>query len=135
MGIQEQGGGPSVEVLRLTDDVSGADALAQTLRTLLEEGVSPSQITVLSPKPWSESCASRLAGREGRNIVQLDEFSMRSFPPRNISFARIEDFKGLENTAIILVDLAAGHLDRSAPALLYVGMSRARAYLRIQING
>jgi len=134
MGSQEQGGGPRVEVLRLGGGTTGADALSQTLRNLQSEGVSLSQITVLSPKPWEESCASHLSGREARDIVQLDEFSLRSFPPKHVSFARIQDFKGLENAAIILVDLEDGHLDRASPALLYVGMSRARAYLRMQIG-
>jgi hypothetical protein len=134
MGSQEQGGGPRVELLRLDAGADGATALTQTLRSLQSEGVSPSQITVLSPKPWEESCASRLPGREGRDIVQLDEFNLRAFPPKHVSYARIQDFKGLENTVIILVDLEDSHLDRSAPALLYVGMSRARAYLRLQIG-
>lgn len=134
MGIQEQGGGPRVEVLRLTEGESGEDALVRTLRSLHSEGVSASQITILSPKPWSESCASRLTGHEGRDIVQLDEFSLRSFPPKHVSYARVQDFKGLENAAIILVDLEESHLDQSSPAMLYVGMSRARAYLRLQIG-
>jgi hypothetical protein len=122
-------------VLRVADETTGANALIQTLRSLQSEGVSASQITVLSPKSWEESCASQLSGREGRDIVQLDEFSLRAFPPKHVSFSRIQDFKGLENTAIVLVDLEDGHLDRSSPALLYVGMSRARAYLRLQIGG
>jgi hypothetical protein len=134
MGIQEQGEGPLVETLRLGGDELPEKALSDTLRALQSDGVLASQITILSPKPWGESCASRLSGHVARDIVQLDEFSLRSFPPKHVSFARIQDFKGLENTAIILVDLDDSHLDKASPELIYVGMSRARAYLRLQIG-
>jgi hypothetical protein len=69
-----------------------------------------------------------------RDVLQMDEFSLREFPPAQISFARIQDFKGLENTAIVLLDLDRTHLDQSARSLLYVGMSRARTYLALIIN-
>jgi ATP-dependent exoDNAse (exonuclease V) beta subunit len=59
----------------------------------------------------------------------MDDFSLRAFPPPKISFAGISDFKGLENSAIILTDLTAEHLRREEPSVLYVGMSRAKAYL------
>ena len=99
-------------------------------------GVLPLQLEGLSlgcridlPAPFSQ-----YLGREARDIVQLDEFSRRSFPPKHVSYVRIQDFKGLENTAIILVDLEDSHFDRSSQALLYVGMSRARAYFRLHIT-
>jgi superfamily I DNA/RNA helicase len=64
-------------------------------------------------------------------VVQLDEFSLRSFPPAQIGFAQIQDFKGLESLAVILLDLEPQHFDRTAPSMLYVGMSRAKAYLAL----
>ena len=88
-----------------------------------------SQITILSPQFWAESCASRLSEQLSRDIIQLDEFSMRQFPPARVSFARIQDFKGLENTAIVMVDLDEALFAQHPSSLLYVGMSRARAYL------
>lgn len=59
----------------------------------------------------------------------LDHFSIRTFPPRDfIGFARIQDFKGLENDAIIVVDLPST-FNQSDVANAYVGMSRARSSL------
>ena len=62
-------------------------------------------------------------------IQVLDEYAMRGFPPAGISFAQIANFKGLENEAIIVVDLplVAPALESNAAA--YVAMSRPRAVL------
>jgi hypothetical protein len=134
MGRKEQGEGPLVEVVQADAGEPSETKTARTIGRLLEEGVPMSHITLLSPCSWSESCASRLPSHVQRDVMQMDEFSLREFPSPQISFARIQDFKGLENTAIVLLDLDRGHLDRSAPSLLYVGMSRARAYLALIIN-
>jgi len=65
-------------------------------------------------------------------VIPLDEYSLRTFPPPQISFARIQDFKGLENTAILLADLSS--FSSSSRELLYVGMSRARAHLTLVLT-
>lgn len=135
MGIQELGEGPRVEILRLNNDTRPEDALALAIQDLQDHGVAPAHITILSPNPWNTSCTARLPHPIRREICRLDEFNLRAFPPPRISFAQIQHFKGLENAAILLVDLHESHLDRSTPALLYVGMSRARAYLRLHISG
>ncbi len=134
MGQKEQGEGPVVEVVQVGTDELAEEQLSRTIGRLLDEGVPKSQITLLSPCSWSDSCASRLPQHIKRDVLQVDEFSLRAFPPAQISFARIQDFKGLENTAIVLLDLDHRHLDRSSRSLLYVGMSRARAYLALVIN-
>ncbi len=58
---------------------------------------------------------------------------MRGFPPQKMSFAQIANFKGLENEAIILVDMPnPNKLDGYAClAEYYVVMSRAGAILQI----
>ncbi len=134
MGQKEQGEGPIVEVIQVGAGETPEAKTSHTIGRLLEEGVPMPHITLLSPCSWSDSCASRLPQHVKRHVVQMDEFSLRGFPPAQISFARIQDFKGLENTAIVLLDLDHRHFDRSAPSLLYVGMSRARAYLALVIN-
>ena len=64
-------------------------------------------------------------------VRKLDEYSMREMPGDKVGFARIEDFKGLENEAIIVVDLPApAGADRKL-AEHYVAMSRARSVLSL----
>ena len=134
MGRKDEGEGPRVEVVRADDAEPPEKKVSRTIERLLAEGVPMSHITLLSPFPWAESCASRLPQHIQRDLLQLDEFNLREFPPLQISFAQIQDFKGLENTAIILLDIDRGHFDQHPSPLLYVGMSRARAYLALVMN-
>lgn len=134
MGSKEQGEGPSVKAVRVRQGDCPAKTLESTMESLLGNGISSSQITILSPLRWDDSSVSSLPGNLLKEIVQLDEYSLRSFPPSRISFARIQDFKGLENTAIILVDIDQDILKASPPSMVYVGMSRARAYLVLIIR-
>ena len=56
---------------------------------------------------------------------------MRATPSNKIGFARIDEFKGLENQAIIVIDLpASGDAGRNS-AENYVAMTRARSVLSI----
>ncbi len=134
MGRADEGEGPNVEVIRLDATTPPELAAARTIRRLIDENVSMSQITILSPISFKESCASRLPEPLRRDVLPLDEFSLRRFPPPHISFAQIHEFKGLENAAIVLLDLDDRHFDRSAATTLYVGMSRARAYLSLHVR-
>jgi hypothetical protein len=129
MGRKDEGEGPRVEVIETRTTESAVSALHHVINRLLDEGVMPSHITILSPRQWSESSVARLPDDMRRQVVRMDDFSLRAFPPPKISFAGISDFKGLENSAIILTDLTAEHLRREEPSVLYVGMSRAKAYL------
>jgi len=70
------------------------------------------------PKPWSEQ------------LHVLNDYAMRSFPGDSLSFARVLEFKGLENEAIIVVDLPAARSE-AGNATAYVAMSRPRALLTL----
>jgi hypothetical protein len=63
------------------------------------------------------------------NVVTVDTGEYENFPPDNISFSTVEDFKGLENRFIVLVDI--DDIDGSAETMssVYVAMSRARVAL------
>lgn len=134
MGRKDEGEGPQVEVVQVDAAEPPENKVSRTIDRLLAEGVPMSHITLLSPSPWTESCAARLPQHIKRDLLQMDEFNLREFPPPQISFAQIQDFKGLENTAIILLDLDHGRFGQYSSPLLYVGMSRARAYLALVIN-
>jgi|GEM_PF-4214615 len=128
------GDGPEVVQHHASSQEAAARLLAAELERLLGRGgLSSSEITILSPRPFAESIAARLSGQQAAGLVELDEFALRQFPPAKVSFAEIASFKGLENEAVILVDLCqigcqTGNAARSI-ADQYVGMSRARSLL------
>ena len=54
----------------------------------------------------------------------------RNFPPSTMTFAQVGDFKGLENDAIVVIDLPEPNpKNKQAIAPHYVAMSRAKAVL------
>ena len=56
---------------------------------------------------------------------------MRGTSGDKVGFARIDEFKGLENEAIIVVDLPAPPKVSGGSAAHYVAMSRARSVLSL----
>ena len=70
-------------------------------------GLAPGSVTILSPFDLADSSIAEMPPDTARQIRRLDEYSMRSIPGDKVGFARIDEFKGLENEAILLVDLPA----------------------------
>ena len=56
---------------------------------------------------------------------------MRSVPDDKVGFARIDEFKGLENEAVMVLDLPAPSMATKNVAAHYVAMSRARSVLSL----
>ena len=73
--------------------------------------------------------AALLPATLASGIIELDELALRDFPPKSVSFAEIANFKGLENEAVILIDLPRGAKAPRCVTDSYVGMSRARSLL------
>jgi hypothetical protein len=132
MGVRGVGEGPKIrEQIVPTKEVS-ADMLAREIREIVDEGgIASGNLTILSPLPFKNSCAALLPQSLKREIVILDEFSLRNFPPAKISFAEISNFKGLENEAIVVVDIEPPVKGQSSLVMHYVAMSRARAVLSL----
>lgn len=130
MGVRGSGSGPAVKEIQVKSKEAVAKALAHELAELVNGGMSLSQITVLSPSTYSHSAIGLLPEKWIQNVEQLDSYSIRTFPPQAISFAQIADFKGLENDAIIVIDLPISKSSKSK-TLHYVGMSRAKVYLSV----
>lgn len=133
MGISGTGHGPEVMEVAAGKAKEYTNALEGMIENLLEIGVPPGSITILSPFSYHESSVSSLSCHAKKHIVRLDDYSVRAFPPSCISFARIKDFKGLENDAVIMIDLdkpeiSHGGFNRTSH---YVAMSRARGLLCI----
>ncbi len=132
MGARGTGDGPEVVHHQAKSRAEAAALLASELERLMGQcGLSPSEITILSPKPFADSTAARLSGQHAAGLIELDEFALRHFPPAKVSFAEIASFKGLENEAVILIDLSQTASAARSVADQYVGMSRARSLLMI----
>lgn len=133
MGVEGVGAGPDIRKVTVSSQADAAEALAEEIRVLVGEGgLSPAQITILSSNDFQSSSCALLPENLKRKIQLVDEYSLANFPPNAVSFARVADFKGLENDAIIVLDLPepASMPDGSFTSH-YVAMSRARAILSL----
>lgn len=133
MGVVGVGAGPDIRKVSVSSKAAAAEALAEEIRVLIEDGgLSPAQITLLSPRDFQSSSCALLPERLQRKIQLVDEYSLANFPPNAISFARIVDFKGLENDVIIVLDLPDPTFIPDGPFTShYVAMSRAKAILSL----
>lgn len=129
MGNKGTGQGPQVH--ELISNNNAVELLENELESLLSKGVPAGAITILSPYSYESSIVSKLSDRLRRNLVKLDEYSIRNFPRDTISFAEIKNFKGLENEIIIIVDMdnPKSITTHNKKVEYYVAMSRARALL------
>ena len=132
MGMRGAGAGPKIREHRSSSMEESAKLLAIELVELIEHGgLSPGGVTILSPHAVGESCVSLLPDKIRHEIVMLDEYSLRSFPNAKTSFATIANFKGLENEAVVVVDLPPPAKDGLNLVMHYVAMSRARSVLSL----
>lgn len=132
MGVRGAGDGPKIRECLASSKEEATRLLENELFELVDHGgLSPGDVTILSPLNFEDSCAAGLSERLKRQIMILDEYSLKSFPSIKTSFAEIGNFKGLENEAIIVVDLPSPEHSRKDLAKHYVAMSRARSVLSI----
>jgi len=132
MGMRGAGTGPKVREHLAASREEAMKYLAEEIERIINHGgLTPDVVTILSPKPKEASCVADLPVSIIRKIAILDEYSVRSEDRRKIGFAGIKDFKGLENDAIILVDLSPPNREKGDIAEHYVAMSRAKSVLSI----
>lgn len=132
MGTRGAGDGPKIRERSASSKDEATRLLANELFELVDHGgLSPGEVTILSPFGFEDSCVAGLPEKLKRQIIILDEYSLKSFPSVKTSFAEIANFKGLENEAIIVVDLLPPELSRENLAKHYVAMSRARSVLSL----
>jgi len=130
MGVRGTGDGPEVIQHHAATREASATVLAEEIDRLTgREGLSASEITLLSPLSFRESAAALLPPDLAADITELDEYALLDFPPKRISFSQTRYFKGLENEAVILIDLPRPSAAAGALPDHYVGMSRARSLL------
>ncbi len=114
--------GADVDIKTYRKSLEQGNELEKLLRTLEREGISKSDITILSPLTFKNSVA-----------CQLDLIVSPMRNDKHIFFSTIQAFKGLESPVVILTDIES--LEREAQKhLLYVGMTRAKTLLYILAN-
>ena len=117
------------ETCHSTDDF--VNELVKRLNNLQQGGIPLENVTILSPKRFSDSSAARLPEIWKRRVTPCNPGATWEEPLPPLTFVSIDDMRGLENQYIILTDLEsvdATPLDRSR---FYVATTRARVGLTI----
>lgn len=135
IGVSTAGIGPNVELQVVADaKVAGKEA-GKLLDRLTDEGISASDIMLLSSLPLSQSSFAHLPGKWRQRIDALDVESWLNRPQSRLGFATISSFKGLESRFAIVADVAPPSDHVSSSPELYVGMTRARVGLFVFMIG
>jgi len=109
-------------------------AIEKKLEELIDEQeVQPGDITLLSMNEFENSVASKLDKRWRRRLFIIDNSFGNQWHRTSLTFSTIRNFKGLENRYIMLIDLDHFNGSREDISQLYVGMTRANAFLWMAI--
>lgn len=132
MGTRGAGMGPPVRE-HTADSLEDAGSWleAEILKIINDGGISPGLVTVISPLDFDQSSVVALPDQLKKNIWKLDEFSLKNFPLKHLTFTTVANFKGLENEVVILIDVPPISDEMESRAAHYVGMSRARSLLSV----
>ncbi|GAU67833.1 hypothetical protein SSP35_05_04000 [Streptomyces sp. NBRC 110611] len=127
LGVASAGEGEPVRFADVHDAQEEATVLDAYVNELVQEGVSPRDITLLSASgDWGTSSA-HLSQRASR-IEQFTDVVGTARTKHRLTWSSVSDFKGHENHVVCLIDLEPEHLDGRLDAL-YVAWTRARAQL------
>ena len=136
LGVHGAGAGPAVRRQHAATRRESAERLAREIAELVDAGgLAPGSVTILSPFDLAGSSVALMPPDAAHRVRRLDEYSMREIPGDKVGFARIGEFKGLENEAIIVVDLPAPEGTNRTSSEHYVAMSRARSVLSLIHRG
>ena len=132
LGVRGAGAGPAVRCQTAANRRDSAERAGREIEELVDAGgLAPGSVTILSPLELADSSIADMPVGAARRVRRLDEYSMRSRPVDKVGFARIDEFKGLENEAIVVVDLPAPNAEDPYTTARYVAMSRARSVLSL----
>jgi hypothetical protein len=134
IGTAALGSGPGVDTVVYRTRTEATSRAAAKIADLFRDGVSPGDITLLSPVPFEESTFGQMTAELRNMIVRIDENVAFEWPSASVTFAQISTFKGFENRFILVSDLDDVTGDPRAVASLYVAMSRARGSLWLALT-
>ena len=132
LGVHGAGAGPDVRCQVAASRRDSAERAAREIEELVDAGgLAPGSVTILSPFELADSSLAELPKEASCRIQRLDEYSVRRIRGDRVGFARIREFKGLENEAVVVVDLPSPDRAGESRAAHYVAMSRARSVLSL----
>jgi ketosteroid isomerase-like protein len=132
LGESTAGSGPAVEVIhgRFSEEVVAA--IVGYLDRIVEGGIEPADIVLLSGRDFNDSIFEKLPGRFRFMVDRIDLMS-RSRKQGRIAFSRIADYKGLESKFAVVADVKSP-VGQDSWTELYVGMTRARIGLCVVVD-
>jgi len=124
-------GGESVVRKSYTDFTDERKRVVRTVKRLLDQGISPGKISLLSRYRFETSCL------RGENIFQgicrfqnITDLNPALLVEDSLRFCTIHSFKGLEAPVVFLLDVDS-FADDQARLLNYIAISRATSMLYI----
>lgn len=129
LGVAVAGEGDPVVFCQVRDDADEGAQLDVHLDALSADEVRPGEITVVSVAGDWQATTAR-GSRRFPKMVRLAEQVGGSAPQDRITWAAVDEIKGLENRFVCLVDLPEKAL-RDRMDRLYVAMTRPRVHLWI----
>ncbi|MFF7233361.1 NERD domain-containing protein [Streptomyces sioyaensis] len=127
LGTASAGEGEPVRFTEVRDAQEEATALDAYVNELVQEGVSPRDITLLSASGNWETSSARLSQRASR-IERFADVVGSDRTKHRLTWSSVADFKGHENNIVCLIDLEPDQLKGRLDAI-YVSWTRARAQL------
>jgi superfamily I DNA/RNA helicase len=100
--------------------------IADIVTRLMKKGISPAQITILSPRIREKSCMAKVEELAGCRVEDYRE----PMPPGALCFSPLKRFKGLESDVVIFCDMD-GKFPIHNPLDQYVAVSRAKHLLYV----
>ncbi len=128
LGVAKAGDGAPVSFCQVQDEADEAARLDAHIDALSADDVRPGEITVVSASGSWESTSARLSRRYSKMVRQPDQIGPEV--QDRITWATVEEVKGLENRFVCVVDLDADALEERLDRL-YVAMTRPRIHLWI----
>ncbi|MFE2855162.1 NERD domain-containing protein [Streptomyces lavendulae] len=129
LGVASAGEGEPARFVDVRDAQNEASLLDCYVDTLVQEDVSPRDITLLSVSGDWETSSARLS-RHASRIQRFTDVVGSERVKHRLTWSSITDFKGHESHIVCLIDLEPEHLEGRLDAL-YVAWTRARAQLWI----
>ncbi|MET8698979.1 NERD domain-containing protein [Kitasatospora sp. NPDC004723] len=127
LGVASAGEGEPPLFRNVQDVRDEAAQLDAYVNDLLQQEVSPQDITLLSVAGDWESSSARFSQRVSK-IERFTDVVGSARTRRRLTWSSVADFKGHENHVVCLIDLEPQHLNGRLDAL-YVACTRARAQL------
>jgi hypothetical protein len=125
--------GLPVQYIWYEDDADQGIKVSDAINKLLQDRVSPDDITVLSPKRYSSSIAGSGRLRTRKPLFHLDAENISDERGDRIAYTSIQSYKGLEGSVIVLTDI--NELDKDWDRIVnYVGFTRARTALIVSMD-